>query len=79
MQNYLFKISRLTGKSEYDIFCKAAEEWPVSNEQVKQDFNRYLNNASIPYYVNDFVRKNKKHIDELRVSIFIKGGHKDYE
>ena len=77
MQNYLFKISRLTGKSEYDIFCKAAEEWPVSKEQVEQDFNRYLYDVSIPYYVNDFVRKNKKHIDELRVSIFNKGWYKD--
>ena len=77
MQNYLFKISRLTGKSEYDIFFKAAEDWPVSKEQIEQDFNRYLHNASIPYYVNDFVRKNKKHIDELRVSIFNRGGRND--
>ena len=75
MQNYLFRISRLTGKSEYNIFCKAAEEWLVSKEKIERDFNKYLNDASIPYYVNDFVRKNKKHIDELRVSIFNRGGH----
>ena len=69
MQGYLFKISRLTGKSEYDIFCKAAGDWPVSGEQIEHDFKRYMSDQRIPYYVNDFVRKNKKHIDELRISI----------
>ena len=78
VQNYLFKISRLTGKSEYEIFYKAAEEWPVSKEKVEQDFNRYLYDVSIPYYVNDFVRKNKKDIDELRLSIFNKGWFKGF-
>ena len=77
MQSYLFKISRLTGKSEYDIFCKAAEDWQVSGEQIDQDFNRYVSDQSIPYYVNDFVRKNKKHIDELRISIFAESRYKD--
>lgn len=67
---YLFKMSRLTGKSEYDIFFKAAEDWPVSGEQIEQDFHRYLAHQHIPYYVNDFVRKNKKHIDELHISLF---------
>ncbi len=67
---YLFKISRLTGKSEYDIFCKAAEDWPVSGGQIEQDFHRYMAHQHIPYYVNDFVRKNKKHIDGLHISLF---------
>jgi hypothetical protein len=70
MPAYLFKISRLTGKSEYDIFFKAAEDWPVSLAQVEQDFDRYLTHLQIPYYVNDFVRKNKEHIDELHISPF---------
>lgn len=76
MQGYLFKISRLTAKSEYDIFYKAAEDWPVSKEQIEQDFKRYVCDQSIPYYVNDFVRKNKKHIDELRISIFARSWYK---
>ena len=76
MPSYLFKISRLTGKSEYDVFYKAAQEWPVSREQIEQDFKKYLSDESIPYYVNDFVRKNKKHIDELRVSIFSRSWYK---
>jgi hypothetical protein len=70
LEGYLFKISRLTGKSEYDIFCKVAEDWPVSREQIEKDFKRYISDQSIPYYVNDFVSKNKKHIDKLHISIF---------
>ncbi len=76
-QTYLFKMSRLTGKSEYDIFFKAAEDWPVSGEQIEQDFNRYLAHQHIPYYVNDFIRKNKKHTDELRISLFVESWYGD--
>ena len=71
IQTYLFKMSRLTGKSEYDIFYKAAEDWPVSGEQIEQDFRRYLTHQHIPYYVNNLVRKNRKHIDELRMPLFL--------
>ena len=70
MEDYLFKISRVTGKSEYDIFCKSAEDWPVSEKKINQDFSRYLSQQTVPYYVNDFVRKNKKHIDELHIPLF---------
>ena len=70
MEFYLYKIARLTGKSEYDVFCKSAEEWPVSKSRIEQDFKRYLHHQSIPHYVNDFVRKNKKHIDELHIPLF---------
>ena len=70
IEGYLFKISRLTGKNEYEIFCRAAEEWPVSGDQIEQDFRRYLTEQQIPYYVNDFVRKNQHHIDELGIPLF---------
>jgi len=70
IEGYLFKISRLTGKNEYDIFCKAAEEWPVSGDQIERDFRRYMTDQWIPYYVNDFVRKNQQHIDELDIPLF---------
>ena len=70
IQGYLFKISRLTGKNEFDIFCKAAEDWPVSDDQINQDFNKYMTDQSIPYYVNHFVRKNKEHIDDLHIPLF---------
>ncbi len=72
IQGYICKITRVTGKSAYDVFCKAAEDWPVSEGQIEQDFKRYmLNDESIPYYVNDFIRKNKKHLDKMRISIFM--------
>ena len=67
MEDYLYKIARVTGKSEYDIFLKSAEEWPLSRRKIEDDFKDYLMNQSVPYYVRDFVRKNKEHIDELRI------------
>ena len=70
MEFYLYKIARLTGKSEYDVFCKSAEEWPVSQARIDQDFKRYLIDQDVPHYVNDFVRKNKIHIDELHIPPF---------
>jgi hypothetical protein len=70
MEFYLFKISRVTGNSEYDIFCKSAEDWPVSKAKIDQDFTTYLQSQDVPYYVNDFVRKNQKHIDELHIPRF---------
>ena len=70
MEDYLYKISRGTGHSEYDVFCKSAEAWPVSRDKIEEDFTRYLQQQDIPHYVNDFVRRNKKHIDELHMPHF---------
>ena len=70
MEDYLFKISRITGHSEYDVFCKSAEAWPVTREKIEHDFSNYLRHQSVPHYVNDFVRRNKKHIDELHLPRF---------
>ena len=68
---YIFKITRVTNKNEYDVFYKAAEDWPVSVEQIENDYQRFVVEQRIPYYVNDFIRKNKKHIDELRIPLFM--------
>ena len=70
MEDYVFKIARVTGHSEYDVFCKSAEAWPVSQEKIEQDFTRYLQQQGVPHYVNDFVRRNKAHIDELNIPRF---------
>lgn len=70
MEEYLFKIARVTGNSEYDVFCKSAEVWPVSREKIVQDFSNYLQNQNVPHYVSDFVRRNKKNIDELHLPRF---------
>jgi hypothetical protein len=73
MEFYLYKISRVTGHSEYDVFCKSAEDWPVatvSKEKIESDFKTYLDHNSVPPYVNHFVRENKHHIDELDLPRF---------
>ena len=70
LESYIFKIARVTGKSEYDVFCKSAESWPIDHERIEQDFRAYLLHQRVPYYVADFVRKNKKHIDELHIPLF---------
>ena len=70
MVDYLYKISRVTGESEYNVFKKSAEGWPVNQRMVDQDFRRYLSRQVIPHYVQDFVRKNRHHIDELRLPLF---------
>ena len=70
MADYLFKIARVTGKSEYDVFLKAAEEWPIPAQQIEEDFKIYLLDQSVPYYVRDFVRRNKDHIDTLHMPRF---------
>ena len=66
----LYKIARVTGKSEYDVFCKSAESWPINEEKIERDFSVYLSDRTVPYYVIDFIRKNKKHIDELHIPLF---------
>ena len=65
MEDYLQKITYITGISAYEIFCKSAEDWHVSGDRIDQDFKRYLSCLTVPYYVKDFVRKGQKHIDEL--------------
>ena len=73
MEFYLYKISRVTGHSEYDVFCKSAEDWPVasvSREKIEADFKNYLDHSAVPPYVNHFVRENKHHIDQLDLPRF---------
>jgi hypothetical protein len=73
MDVYLYKISRVTGNSEYDVFCKSAEDWPVatvSKEKIETDFKNYLSHNAVPPYVNHFIRENKHHIDELHLPRF---------
>jgi hypothetical protein len=65
--DYLYKIARITGASEYDIFCKSAEDWPVSGSMVEEHFKECLRHQVTPYYVNAFLRKHKNQIDQLRL------------
>ncbi|MEJ2285513.1 MAG: hypothetical protein P8X85_18205 [Desulfobacterales bacterium] len=72
LDDYLQKITRVTGISAYDTFCKSAEEWRVPADRIELDFRIYLSSQSLPFYVKDFIRKSQEHIDELYVG---KGGH----
>jgi hypothetical protein len=65
IDDYLKKMTHVTGISAYDTFCISAEEWRVSADRIAQDFRIYLSSQSVPYYVKDFIRKSEKHIDEL--------------
>jgi hypothetical protein len=65
IEDYLEKIKLIAGLSAYDTFRISGEEWRVSADRIEQDFRMYLSSQNIPYYVKDFVRKGKKHIDEL--------------
>ena len=71
VQGYLFKMSRITGISEFELFHKAAEGWPVSDKRIEIDFNTYMASENTPYYVNHFVRKNQEHLDKLHLPLFI--------
>ena len=64
MKNSLYPISLATGRTEYNLFRKSAEEWAVSSDRIDRDFKRYMADNVLPYYAKDFVRKNRTHIDE---------------
>jgi hypothetical protein len=65
IEDYLQKITHITGFSTYEIFRRSAEDWHVSTDRIDRDFKRYLSSLTVPYYVKDFVRRGQKHIDEL--------------
>ena len=70
IEDYLFKLARITQKSEHTIFHEAAGPWPVSETMVEEDFKNYLLDQTIPYYVNDFIRKHKHYVDNWRIPPF---------
>lgn len=64
-EDYIQKITQITGISAYETFRKSAEEWHVPSDRIEKDFSKYLSSQAIPYYVKDFIRKSQAHIDEL--------------
>ncbi len=63
-ENTLYNISLETGRNEYDLFYKSAENWPVSDDRIEKDFKRYMVDQVMPHYAQDFVRKNQVHLDD---------------
>ena len=64
LANALHKISLKSGRTEYELFVKAAEEWSISKAQIDKDFRNYMGANVLPYYVKDLVRKNSDDINE---------------
>jgi hypothetical protein len=67
MEDSLYKISLATGRTEYDLLHKSAENWSVSGHRIEQDFKSYMADQVMPYYAKDFVRKNQAHLDKSLV------------
>lgn len=65
IEDYIQKITQATGHSAYETFCKSAEDWHIPADRINKDFSKYLSSQTIPYYVKDFIRKSRPHIDEL--------------
>ncbi len=65
-QEYLWRLKQITGKSEYDIFHIAAEEKGWADDWVEMHFKRYLEDQTLPMYVQQFIEDGKAHIEAYR-------------
>ena len=64
LANALHKISIESGRTEYELFVIAAEEWSITEAQIDEDFKNYMAANVLPYYVMDLVRKNNDRMNE---------------
>ena len=60
----LAKMARMLECSEFDIFCASTGNWNVPKSKINEDFKSYLVQGHLPYYVRDFIRRNKKEIEK---------------
>ncbi len=58
-EDYLALMALEKECSEYDIFCVATEDWRISKDRMENDFKDYLKHGYLPFYVKDYVRKNR--------------------
>ncbi len=65
-QQYLWRLKQITGKSEYDIFQIAAEEKGWTDGWVEMHFKRYLEDQTLPIYVQQFIEDGKAYIEAYR-------------
>ena len=66
LANALHKIALESGRTEYELFIIAAEEWSrsITEAQIDEDFKNFMAANILPYYVMDLVRKNTERIDK---------------
>jgi hypothetical protein len=65
-QEYLWRLKQITGKSEYDIFQIAAKEKGWTGDWVERHFKRYLEDQTLPIYVQQFIEDGKAYIEAYR-------------
>jgi hypothetical protein len=65
-QEYLWRLKQITGKSEYDIFQIAAKEKGWTEDWVEIHFRRYLEDQTLPIYVQRFIEDGKVYIEAYR-------------
>lgn len=59
-EEFLMMLARKNQCSEYDLFHRSAAQWNISNKIIiEKDFKGYLIEGDMPYYVKDFVRKER--------------------
>ena len=63
---YLWRLKQITGKSEYDIFLIAAKEKGWSDAWVDRHFRRYIEDQTLPIYVQEFIEDGKAYIEAYR-------------
>ena len=62
VESYIFKIARVTGKSEYDVFCESAENWHMFWETGLPRWARRPTDWTGPYFEPSYSRE-----DEVRM------------
>ena len=65
-KEYFWRLKQISDKSEYELFHIAAEEkgWP--EYQVERHFRRYLEDQTLPIYVQQFIEDGKAYIEAYR-------------
>lgn len=58
----LWRLARKRECSEYDIFGESTGNWMVPRTKIEEDFKEYLISGDIPYYVRDYLRRNRGEI-----------------
>jgi hypothetical protein len=61
-EEILTLLARKRGISEYQYFHECARQWHFSKQKAEADFNTYLKEGLLPYYVRDTVRKQKEQV-----------------
>jgi hypothetical protein len=59
-EEYLTRLAKKRGISEYDLFFQSAEQWSVFKRNIDEDFKEYLINDHMPHYVRDYIRKARE-------------------